>query len=104
MNRVSWFLSAVIMILVLVMVSPAGATFSGIWPFTRQPVTVCFQTNGTDAVIQYVDNGDEPYDDSYPIPQNVAVEQVPGGIVLSGSIFLERQDQVFLPVIMNGDQ
>jgi hypothetical protein len=83
------------------MVVQAG--FSGIWPWTRQPVTVACQTDGSKATVAYVDAGEESFLSPYPIPQTASVVSTTNGIVLRCEAFLERKPPaaatLYLPIV-----
>lgn len=70
------------------------------YPYTRQPITVCYQTDGTHITTAYVDNGAEPYV-AYPMPETSAsVEIVDGHLVTHHSARLPIMPyQTFLPVV-----
>lgn len=77
------------------------ATFSAyaiVHAYPSQPVTVCYQTDGSTITTAYVDQGSTSY---YPIESFASVEQTADGIVTRQETWFERREfRTMLPVVL----
>lgn len=79
----------------------ASAGIIELHPYSRQPITVCYQSDGVQVTTAYIDSGAEPWDYAYPGPDAVgSASIVSDTLTITHTARLTRiRGRVYLPVV-----
>ena len=79
----------------------AHADFSNEWPYTGQPITVCYATDGQHLTTTMIDRGDHAVDDAYPFEASGTVSDEGDALLVTHQARIVKYGHVVrLPMVM----